>query len=363
MGPSSKSTAGRAAASASTDQTIPQTDLQEELLAAQAEIEALRAQLADRSSRDSSPSNSGLVTVLEMLAQRLDRTATPTDRPQRSAKVADPPVLTNGIDPTFDNWKLQLRDKLEVNADHFPSIRARMAYVFGRTGGDAQTHLRPRYAEESADAFESDEGMVAHLASIYEDPYKVQNARLDYRSLMMKPSETFTEFQTRFLHLAGQARIPTDDLVPDLFDKLTLDLQRAVLPTYPNLRTLKELMQQCQALDQGLRRIKARAERTRTRKPTYGSSTDQNPPLRAASSLSPPAAQRTTREGSPATPAFQERPTYDDPRKQRLSDQGACFSCGQKDHFVKDCPSANARKADVGLIWETEAEDSGKEEP
>jgi len=51
-----------------------------------------------------------------------------------------------------------------------------MAYVFGRTSGDAQTHLRPRYAKELADAFESDEEIVAHLASIYEDPYKVQNA-------------------------------------------------------------------------------------------------------------------------------------------------------------------------------------------
>ena len=52
---------------------------------------------------------------------------------------------------------------------------------------------------------------------------------------MMKQSETFTDFQTQFLHLARQAWIPADDLVPDLFDKLTLDLQQAVLPMYPNL--------------------------------------------------------------------------------------------------------------------------------
>jgi hypothetical protein len=242
-----------------------------------------------------------------------------------------------------------------------------MAYVFGQTSRDAQTHLRPRYAEESANSFGSDDEMVAHLASIYEDPYKVQNARLDYRSLMMKASETYTEFQTRFLHLAGQARIPVDDLVPDLFDKLTLELQRAVLPTYPNLQTLKELMQQCQALDQGLRRIKARAERAKAGKLTYGASVAQIPPLRTVPSLAPPVAlpnaARTTREGSLATPAFQERPTYDDLRKQRLSDQGACFSCSQKGYFAKDCPFANAKRADVGLIQRSEAEDSGKEEP
>jgi len=40
----------------------------------------------------------------------------------------------------------------------------------------------------------------------------------------MKTSETFADFHTRFLHLAGQARILEEDLQPDLFDKLTLEL-------------------------------------------------------------------------------------------------------------------------------------------
>jgi hypothetical protein len=79
-----------------------------------------------------------------------------------------------------------------------------MAYVFGRTSGDAQKHLHPRYdIEESVDHFLSEWEMISHLASIYEDPHKVQNARLEYRSLMMKSTETFADFHTRFLHLAG----------------------------------------------------------------------------------------------------------------------------------------------------------------
>jgi len=98
-----KSTASRAAASTSTDQTLAQTDLQEELSAAQAEIELLRAQLAARTLRDTSPSNAGLVAVLETLAWQLDRPSSPADRPQRSVKVADPPILTNGADSSFNN--------------------------------------------------------------------------------------------------------------------------------------------------------------------------------------------------------------------------------------------------------------------
>jgi len=40
----------------------------------------------------------------------------------------------------------------------------------------------------------------------------------------MKLLEAFIDFQTRFLHLAGQAKILADNFVPNLFDKLTVDL-------------------------------------------------------------------------------------------------------------------------------------------
>jgi len=83
-----------------------------------------------------------------------------------------------------------------------------MAYVFGRTGGDTQTHLRPRYAQNSTDPFLSREEIINYLSSIYKDPFKIQNAYLDYKALNIKTIETFLVFQTRFLYLAGQAQIP-----------------------------------------------------------------------------------------------------------------------------------------------------------
>ena len=62
-----------------------------------------------------------------------------------------------------------------------------MAYVYGRTGGDAQKHLNPRYNEISTDPFTSDSEMIDHLADIYKDLYRVQNARLEYRSCGFTP--------------------------------------------------------------------------------------------------------------------------------------------------------------------------------
>ena len=73
-----------------------------------------------------------------------------------------------------------------------------MAYVFGCTSGDAQTHLRPRYTEDLADPFISKEEMIDHLSSIYEDPFKIQNARLGYKSLNIKIMETFSAFNPAF---------------------------------------------------------------------------------------------------------------------------------------------------------------------
>ena len=102
MAPTTKSTTGRAAASQSTDATM-NNSLQEELTAAQAEIELLRSQLAARHERDSSPIQPGLTTVLEALLRRLEQAPSPRTYLQRSVKVPDPPVLTDGKDPTFSS--------------------------------------------------------------------------------------------------------------------------------------------------------------------------------------------------------------------------------------------------------------------
>jgi hypothetical protein len=148
-------------------------DSSQDLASANAEIEQLRALLATQNTPSGTETLSPdrLASVLDALSQHLARAGSPGS--SKSTKIPNPPLLMDGKEPTFESWKLQIQGKLRVNADHFQSDEARMAYVFGRTSGDAQKHLRPRYKEESIDPFLLDKEMIDHLASIYEDPHKV----------------------------------------------------------------------------------------------------------------------------------------------------------------------------------------------
>ena len=77
----------------------------------------------------------------------------------------------------------------------------------------------------------------------------MKNARRDYHKLMMRPTETFMDFYTRFLHLASEGQIPHEDLHLDLYDKLTLELQRAIVLIEGTLNTLKDLQKAVLRLD------------------------------------------------------------------------------------------------------------------
>ena len=97
--------------------------------------------------------------------------------------------------------------------------------------------------------------MVEHLASIYVNPNKVRDSQHQYYALAIKETQTFAEFQTKFLSLAGRAQIPRDNLRIDLYDKVQLSLRRGIAPMFHTLALYKELALALRSYDSELRWI------------------------------------------------------------------------------------------------------------
>ena len=66
---------------------------------------------------------------------------------------------------------------------------------------------------------------------------------------MMQSTKTFTDFYIQFLHLTSEGQILDEDLRLDLYDKLTLELQRAIALIEGTLNELKDLQKALLHLD------------------------------------------------------------------------------------------------------------------
>ena len=41
---------------------------------------------------------------------------------QKSTRIPNPPILTNRVEPAYDDWSIKMKMKLEANLDHFSTL-------------------------------------------------------------------------------------------------------------------------------------------------------------------------------------------------------------------------------------------------
>ena len=66
-----------------------------------------------------------------------ESSSTPAPAARKTTKIPDPPMLTDGKEPQFDDWLLLVSQKLTANVDHVDNPQLRIAYVASRCEGKA----------------------------------------------------------------------------------------------------------------------------------------------------------------------------------------------------------------------------------
>ena len=66
------------------------------------------------------------------------------EQPNKSAKIPNPSLLTDGKEPWFKDWLLLMIQKLEANHDHYNSPQLHCAYMASHCDGKACKHITPQ---------------------------------------------------------------------------------------------------------------------------------------------------------------------------------------------------------------------------
>ena len=150
-------------------------------------------------------------------------TATPSVEPKanKTTRIPDPDLFTDGKNPTWDDWSNKILDKLQINHDHYPTERSQILYIFNRLGGDAAKMVKNRRQINSPNAYLTVVDVITDLAETYEDIDRRANASREYNAMRHDTTMPFRDFYAKFKLLGRELNQPSADMMDDLMKKLS----------------------------------------------------------------------------------------------------------------------------------------------
>lgn len=254
---------------------------------------------------------------------------------KRSIKIPDPPVLTNGINPSWDEWLFAVRDKLESNHDHWETDRARVAYVLTRLGGRAVKQTFARRTAGTNKPYLVPDDIIDHLAPTFDDPDRKHNKRREFKALKQGQSQSFIDFYSEFMRLTSHMKRDEDTNLEDLREKVLPRLGVLWDGALVEFTTIEEV--KCYLVRQDNAQRTARLLREPD---SYSTKPPISKRVAFARSSPPPIARPSPFVRRPSSPSNEQRLT--DSRNE------ACFNCYKKGYVAQDYPERPKPNANAG---------------
>lgn len=340
--------------------------LDQELAAAKEEIARLKLRIKDKDTAilDLTAERDQFRDAYAQQALRNQNEFAPA-RPEKSDKIPDPPILTDGKPPgpTFDDWLLRMEDKLTANADRYPTPALRLAYVKSRCGGRAAEHIISRSRSKAMNQYQDAADIFDHLKTIFQDVNRIVNAKAKYRRLFMKASDKFQDFLSDFSYLAQESDLAESEWKEELYYKLHPGLQRLVIKeSNDSLLDFAGFVTACTQTANRLEMISSQEQRLKNRLQDTG----VRPSLQEPSNRTVSARIPSTTLSRPPPPRVGGLSSE---AKTQLMKEGKCFYCKEVGHLSRECPIlVKKRAAELKALalsdeLQDESELSGKEDP
>ncbi|EED15081.1 conserved hypothetical protein [Talaromyces stipitatus ATCC 10500] len=275
-------------------------------------------------------------------------TSTTSISQKKSTKLPNRKRFSGGDDPKFASWLIDVENKLETNADHYPTALARMQYVKSMCEGAAAEHLVPRLQKDSLERYRDADDMIEHLKTIYHNANSVTKAKRELRRLYMNDTK-FQDFLSKFVLKAQESELPSSQWKDELYE-----LQASYNENMSYRDFVKEYHQTANQLEIIVENER-RAPKNRENKGGNGSGASKD--------------DKKNKSGSDKLKDDKSAAKISWAEKKQLIAKGKCFNYKMKGHMANECelnkkdtPDLKAleaaKKADVEESSESENDDA-----
>jgi retrotransposon gag protein len=251
-------------------------------------------------------------------------TSTPLVQPSKSERLPDPEKFT-GKRNELRPFLAQLRNKLEGNADRYPSDRERLRYALSRLAGDAAIMVETFNPSSLA-------GLIENLEISYGDPNRQATAQQKLNR-MAQGDQSFPTYFAKFHQYSKETGWNDAAQINHLVESLNPELKRTLVGV-----TLPQRLGDCANLINrhynDLMRLQPRPTQSRSAPKTTPTLTS----TAARPSTRPPTqANKKDPDAMELDPGTQGYAPKNSAERQKRIKEGRCFKCGSKTHLSPDC--------------------------
>ncbi len=236
-------------------------------------------------------------------------------------KLPDSPIFTGTDDSIWKTWNIKIADKLDVNANHYPTEKIRIVYVVSRLEGDADQQTYAKRRVDALSSYQSLSELLKHLKEIYEDQNLIRKCRREYVALKQL-NKPFSSFYSEFTRIFSFLNYDDAILMNDIQDKINNRLQNALSVCPIEFSSLDKLKTFLQGVNNKQRANYQLRDEQRTVKSIAASEKRFVP-------SSTPASTSATSYVRPAT--------FSTPEPERSRMPITCFNCKVPSHLSKNC--------------------------